>query len=82
MYRVRLEVVVHGQRDISNLMIKTLCKSQLYDRSLAHTICLSFGEVTVNSNDSGFISQVTSLTNDLNHLLITSFDVTSITNFY
>lgn len=30
MYTVYLKV--HGQRDDANLMIKTLCKSQLYDR--------------------------------------------------
>ena len=33
MYTVYLKV--HGQRDIANLMIKTLCKSQLYDRELS-----------------------------------------------
>ena len=54
----------------------------MYHHIMALAICSSIEEVTVTSNDSDVISQVTSLTNDLDHLLVTSIDVTSISDFY
>ena len=43
---------------------------------MALTIFSSIGEVTVTSNDSDVISQVTSFPNDLDDLLNISIDVT------
>ena len=49
---------------------------------MAITVCSSIGEVTVTSNDSDVIFQVTSFPNDSDNLLLISIDVTSIRNFY
>ena len=62
-----------------------ICKqnSDLLVIGLTLTICSSIGKMTVTSNDSDVISQVTSLPNDLtiwSSLLLTSFLLVIFTN--
>ena len=63
------------------MMSRKMFPTSYFD-TVTLTICLSIGEVTVTSNDSDVMSQVTSLPNDLDHLLVSSIDVISISNFY